>query len=275
MNLGETTMKGVSCYLIEDFISIDPPSESNIITSYADASVFCSALEISRLRSKTNRPIYGIWQILIASKVLDSLSKEKKYILYTDNSKTKGQIIYYIDDTTPHTISLKDAGEEIKSKSEEIIIDENSLVFPEESIYSVAEKAKQSRDMRKRRVYGIAFAIVASISAYLAGDAYASHHLEILENTKTELLGKKAKLEERYKELLQNHTKTKHFPELAPIIYLLRHGFSFYVKLILFEGEQHQITVNQRKIPDEAFEGLRIIGRKHQPTGEIIVTYHL
>ena len=53
MKIGKTKISDVNCYLIEDFISSDPPTESNIITSYENASVFCSALEVARLRTET------------------------------------------------------------------------------------------------------------------------------------------------------------------------------------------------------------------------------
>ena len=272
MRIGETTINGTSCYLIEDFISIDPPSEGNVITSYDGASVFCSSPEIARLRLRTKSPIFGLWQTLIASGVVDRLDKNKAYIFYTSDDKTQGQIIYY-NEGAPLTTSLLDISEENKKQAEEIIVDEDNLTLPQESVYSISEKVERGRDLRKRRIYQAALIILTSISTYLASNAYADYRLEALQNKQVELLTNKTELEDRYKELSKKHAKTRHIDELGPLIYLLRHGFKFSVKLILFGQEKYQVTVVQRKIPDEAFEGFQILDRKYQPDGETIVSY--
>ena len=271
MRMGKTKISNVNCYLIEDFISSDPPAESNIITSYENASVFCSALEVARLRTETSHKIYGMWQTLIVSGMLDTLDKDKTYVVYTENKQ--GQILYWIDNT-PQTISLQDASSEAKEKAEAIIINEANLILPPESIYSVSEKDQRSRDIRKQRISKVTLIIAAGIITYFVSQTYANSQLETMESTRTGLLTKQIELEEKQKELQRSHTKIEYFDDLAPIVFLLRHNFEFSVELILFEQDEYQIIFGQRKIPQEAFEGFQILNQEHQPGGKTIVTYH-
>ena len=88
---------------------------------------------------------------MIVSGILDTLDKNKTYVVYTDENK-QGQILYWIDNT-PQTISFQDASSEAKEKAEAIIINEADLILPPESIYSVSEKDQRSRNIRKQRIF--------------------------------------------------------------------------------------------------------------------------
>ncbi len=273
MKIGKTKIGNVNCYLIEDFISSDPPAESNIVTEYESASVSCSALEVVRLRNETDYKIYGMWQTLIVSGMLDTLDKNKTYALYTDNNNERGQILYWADGI-PQTISLQDASQEAKEKAEAIVINETDLILPAESIYSVSEKDQHNRNIRKQRISQITIIIALGVITYFVSQTYANSQLETMESIKAELLTQKIELEEKQKSLQTSYTKIEYFDDLAPIVFLLRHGFQFSVELILFEEDKYQVIFKQRKIPEEAFEGFQILNQEHQPGGETIVTYH-
>lgn len=269
---GTTNIQGQACYLVEDFISSSPPADANIIMEYRGKSIFCSASEVARLRKEVDLPLYGIWQVLIASKVLDEINEEATHVLYFSSAHTDGQILYF-DEGEIASEEIVEGGASLAG-SQEIIINLDSLILPQDPIRSSKEKYAQDKASRRKRVLASAALAVLFLLTYGASSLHAQYQEELLLDEQRLLSQKKDTLQEKVNKLTSSYIKKHHMAALFAISYLNWQGMEISVDSMLFGKMPYQLVVlDHRDIPKQAFDRFEIRQIDYLVNGGVRVIY--
>lgn len=269
--LGEMTIAGKACYVIEDHITPTSTPDTIHIADLEGSSIACPSLEIAQKRKQTTLPIYGVWQILLASAKLKDLDWNNDYFVSVvcEEVQIKQLFVYRTDQNqiTTGELELQDT-----DQAKPILFDIEDLRLPSQPIKALSEIAKEQREKKKARV---SFVILCGLSVsmvYGASHWWAAGELSFAVKTHDRLLQEEMQLTQHASDLIQHGIKHKAFDKLYPIAYMRQRNIAMQVESIVFANPPYQITIHERRIPD-AFRFTRITHIEHHQNGHTTIVY--
>ena len=265
---GKNKIQGEACLLIEDYIGEAVSDESLLIEKHGSDFVFCALAELKRLRREhPGLPVYGIWQILIASGAVERLEKGNTHTIYFDESKKTGQNIEFHQGRTK-TTSLTLYGD--AGAGEGVGVCE--LVLPESPIRSLTEQVSLKRSRRRTRVGRYAGAAVATGVAFFVSNLFIG---QVAESRADRIINLKNEVAERSGELNQaaKFTKTNYIQDLFPLMFLSMRDADVRVERMVFGNRPYQMRLGDRHLPWDVFKRTEVTQIRYLSDGAVDVSW--
>ena len=267
--IGKQYIKDIECYLIEDFIESKAGEDCNVFSQYQGNSIFCSAVELARIKNQIDVPLYGIWQVLSEAGILDGLDRNKKYVIYHNHEKTAGQILHFLDENKIITQSLLVSGTD---NCEEIDVTDNLLLIPQEPILTLSERMQKRRIEKRSNALQVISMIIACCLWFAFNHYYFTEEYDNEMQRLITLKDENAKLTSILTKSNEIFLSGKDYSKIMfPILNLNKIGINIKVKAMVFDKPPYHIIFPTRMYPPAVFSNYEIVEVDYKHSGEIDV----
>lgn len=264
IRFGKQVIQNKACCLISDHVVSEAPEGTTLIQKYQSWSITCSTEELHRIRAEnTNVPVYGLWQILIASGFLQRFSDGRLYGIYFNAAKTEGQIFSIKNDTffLTETKFYQSSAAEIV----EVEIDTDALVLPDEPVITATERMAYAAQTRRTKIIWFATITAATAFSFIFSNDITERNTAARQAAIASLVEENAAIRHKIdveKPAFQ-YEYQDYIAQLAPIIRLLADGSDIVTPKLLFGTYPYRVLVKQREVARKPFADTTTFQKKY------------